>query len=105
MPRRLLAEVVEEGTARRLKAVFKAEDGAALTVGGKTGTGDHRFDTYGKGGVFVSSRVVSRTGTFVFYIGDRYFGTLTAYVQGPDATSIGSRVPFRCKYSRYWRRR
>jgi membrane peptidoglycan carboxypeptidase len=85
--RRLLAEVVEEGTARRLKGVFKAADGAALAVGGKTGTADHRFDTYGKGGVLLSSRVVSRTGTFVFYIGDRYFGTLTAYVHGPDAAS------------------
>ena len=54
-------------------------------MGGKTGTGDHRFETYGKGGVLLSSRVVSRSGTFVFYIGERHFGTLTAYVKGPDA--------------------
>jgi hypothetical protein len=33
----------------------------------------------------IDSRVVSRTGTFVFYLGDRYFGTLTALVQGPQA--------------------
>jgi hypothetical protein len=54
-------------------------------VGGKTGTGDHRFDVFGKGGQLVSSRVVSRTGTFVFYIGDRYFGTMMAYVHEPYA--------------------
>jgi len=54
-------------------------------VGGKTGTGDHRFDVFGKGGRLVSSRVVSRTGTLVFYIGDRYFGTIMAYVREPYA--------------------
>ena len=38
-----------------------------------------------RGGVVLSSRVVSRSGTLVFYIGDRHFGTLTAYVAGPEA--------------------
>jgi hypothetical protein len=33
----------------------------------------------------VSERVVSRAGAFVFYIGDRYFGTVVAYVAGPTA--------------------
>ena len=56
-------------------------------MGGKTGTGDHRFETYGKRGVLISSRVVSRSGTFVFFIGDRHFGVLTAYVTGPDAAN------------------
>ena len=60
-------------------------NGKPLAVGGKTGTGDHRFETYGKGGVLLSSRVVSRSGTFVFFIGERHFGTLTAYVKGPEA--------------------
>jgi membrane peptidoglycan carboxypeptidase len=83
--RRALASVVEGGTARRLSGVFVTRDGGALTVGGKTGTGDHRFETYGRGGVLLSSRVVSRSGTFVFFIGDRHFGTLTAYVKGPQA--------------------
>ncbi|HEU4343303.1 MAG TPA: hypothetical protein VFU31_17270, partial [Candidatus Binatia bacterium] len=27
----------------------------------------------------------NRTATFVFYIGDRYFGVVTAYVQGREA--------------------
>jgi hypothetical protein len=33
----------------------------------------------------ISSRVVDRTATFVFFLGDRYFGTVTAYVPGGDA--------------------
>jgi membrane peptidoglycan carboxypeptidase len=83
--RRVLASVVEGGTARRLSGAFRTPEGGALTVGGKTGTGDHRFETYGRGGVLLSSRVVSRSGTFVFFLGDRHFGTLTAYVKGPQA--------------------
>jgi membrane peptidoglycan carboxypeptidase len=83
--RRVLASVVEGGTARRLAGVFTNREGGALNVGGKTGTGDHRFETYGRGGVLLSSRVVSRSGTFVFFLGDRHFGTLTAYVKGPQA--------------------
>lgn len=83
--RRALALVVDGGTAKRLKGAFTSPDGTPLVMGGKTGTGDHRFETYGKGGVLLSSRVVSRSGTFVFYIGERHFGTLTAYVKGPEA--------------------
>ena len=37
------------------------------------------------GGTLVSSRAVSRAATFVFMIGDRYFGTVTAYVMGEQA--------------------
>src|SRR4029450_13780115 len=36
-------------------------------------------------GRLVESRVVARTATFVFFIGDRFFGTVTAYVAGPRA--------------------
>lgn len=85
--RRALASVVDGGTGRRVNGVFTTVDGTPMTVGGKTGTGDHRFETYGRGGVLLSSRVVSRSGTFVFYVGDRHFGTLTAYVQGPEAAN------------------
>lgn len=82
---KVLNEVVEQGTATRLRSVFRDADGRPLAVGGKTGTGDHRFETYGKGGVVLTSEVVSRSGTFVFFLGDRHFGTLTAYVRGPEA--------------------
>jgi len=80
-----LAGVVERGTARRLRGVFRSQDGSALPVGGKTGTGDHRFETFDASGRLLSSRVLSRSGTLVFYLGDRHFGVLTAYVEGKAA--------------------
>ncbi|WP_290660591.1 transglycosylase domain-containing protein [Aquabacterium sp.] len=83
--RRTLLTVVEGGTARRLKGAFVRPDGSVIEVGGKTGTGDHRFDVHGPGGGLISSRVVNRSATFVFLIGDRFFGTLTAYVHEPYA--------------------
>ena len=83
-----LIDVVENGTAKRLNGVFKNPDGSPMAVGGKTGTGDHRFDVYGAGGRLISSRIVNRSATFVFLIGDRYFGTVTAYVQEPDAAKF-----------------
>ena len=58
-------------------------------MGGKTGTGDHRFERYGKGGQLIDSRVISRSATFVFYLGDRYFGTMTAVVEGEQAGQFG----------------
>ncbi|PRC92039.1 transglycosylase domain-containing protein [Solimicrobium silvestre] len=81
----ILAEVVQLGTAKRLAGVFALPDGTQIPVGGKTGTGDNRFKIFAKGGGLVSERVVSRSGAFVFYIGDRYFGTVVAYVAGPKA--------------------
>jgi membrane peptidoglycan carboxypeptidase len=83
--RKAMAEVVEQGTARRLSGVFKLADGQALTVGGKTGSGDNRFETFNRAGAVTSSRATNRTATFVFYIGARYFGVVTAYVQGREA--------------------
>ena len=87
--RRALARVVEEGTAARLAGALKTADGQPLVIGGKTGTGDHRFERYGRGGQLLESRVVNRTATFVFYLGDRYFGTLTALVPGLQAGQFG----------------
>lgn len=80
-----LANVVENGTARRLRGAYVDAGGKPLTVGGKTGTGDHRYDEFAAGGKLISSRVVNRTGTIVFYLGDRFFGTVTAHVAGADA--------------------
>src|SRR5690606_30683878 len=54
-------------------------------IGGKTGTGDHRHVTFSSPGVVKESRVVNRSATFVFFIGDRFFGTMTAFVPGVDA--------------------
>ncbi len=84
--RRVMAEVVEQGTARRLQGVFRLSDGTALTVGGKTGSGDNRFETFNRYGGVTSSHSTNRTAAFVFYIGDRYFGVITVYVQGREAS-------------------
>ena len=80
-----LIGVVEGGSARRLKGAFVRSDGTAVEVGGKTGTGDHRFEVHGRGGRLISSRAVNRSASFAFLIGDRYFGTVMAYVHEPDA--------------------
>jgi hypothetical protein len=54
-------------------------------MGGKTGTGDNRMESFASGGRRISSRAINRTATFVFYIGDQHFGTLTAFVPGRSA--------------------
>ncbi|MDP2368917.1 MAG: transglycosylase domain-containing protein [Rhodoferax sp.] len=81
----VIREVVDEGTAKRAKKAFVRADGSEMAVGGKTGTGDHRFDVYGAHGQLLRSRVVNRSATFVFNIGERFFGSITAYVHGPQA--------------------
>lgn len=83
--RKALSLVVNGGTAGRLQSVLKDDSGKEIVIGGKTGTGDHRYERYGAGGQLIESRVVNRTGTFVFYLGERYFGTLVALVPGPQA--------------------
>jgi membrane peptidoglycan carboxypeptidase len=75
-----LSEVVERGTARRLSGSFKTQGGEDLSPGGKTGTGDNRVVVRGR-----ATLALNRTATFVFHLGPRYFGNLTAYVVGPDA--------------------
>ncbi|HEX2013059.1 MAG TPA: transglycosylase domain-containing protein, partial [Roseateles sp.] len=40
--RRALEQVVEQGTARRLRGAFDLPDGTHVALGGKTGTGDNR---------------------------------------------------------------
>lgn len=79
--RNALSEVVEGGTARRLAGAFALADGTVLTLGGKTGTGDNRIVLAGDR----SGPALNRTATFVFYLGPRHYGTLTAYVLGPNA--------------------
>jgi len=82
-----LVEVVDNGTARRLRGVFVGADGKPLPVGGKTGSGDNRFKTFRRGGGVIASRAVNRTATFAFFIDDRYFGVVTAHVPGRDAAA------------------
>jgi len=77
--------VVSDGTAKRVKTAFMQSDGSVIAVGGKTGTGDQRFEVYARGGRVIESRYVNRSATFVFNIGERYFGSMTAYVHGPQS--------------------
>jgi membrane peptidoglycan carboxypeptidase len=77
--------VVQEGTAKRVKQAFYKQDGSVIALGGKTGTGDQRFDVYGAGHRLIESRYVNRSATFVFNIGERFFGSMTAYVHGPES--------------------
>jgi membrane peptidoglycan carboxypeptidase len=83
--RNALTDVVEEGTGKRFVAAYHGPNGAPLVLGGKTGTGDNRFDSFSAGGGLIGSRVIDRTATFVFFLGNRFFGTITAYVPGKDA--------------------
>jgi len=85
--RKELLGVVERGTGRRAYGSIVLSDGSRVAVGGKTGTGDNRFEIHGPGGKFTESRVVNRTAAFLFTIGDRFFGTIIAYIPGPDAGS------------------
>ena len=83
--KRALTQVVAKGTARRVHGALDGPDGSKIAIGGKTGTGDNRIGTYSARGQRIESRVVSRTATFVFFIGARHFGTVTAYVPGVEA--------------------
>jgi membrane peptidoglycan carboxypeptidase len=93
--RQALGQVVAQGTARRLNGAIKGNDGKPLAVGGKTGTGDNRLNSYNPRGGLIGSRAINRTATFVFFIGSRHFGTLTAYVPGEaaDSYSFTSALP------------
>ncbi|UUC53479.1 transglycosylase domain-containing protein [Pseudomonas citronellolis] len=83
-----LSQVVDQGTARRLSGSFRRDDGSALVMGGKTGTGDNRIESFTRSGAVKSSRSLNRTATFVFYLGPRHFGTLTAYVAGSASSNF-----------------
>jgi membrane peptidoglycan carboxypeptidase len=84
-----LLDVVEKGTAVRGKGAFALPDGNWIPLGGKTGTGDQRFETFDKRGNVTDSRVVNRTATFAFFLGERFFGVLTAHVEGEKAARYG----------------
>jgi len=84
----VLLQVVQTGTAVRLAGAYKIGD-RLLDVGGKTGSGDNRFDAFGRHGRIISSRSVDRTAVFVFHIEDRYFGVVTVFVPGKEAGTYG----------------
>jgi membrane peptidoglycan carboxypeptidase len=83
--RAAMIDVVEAGTARRLRGAFLNDDGTAIPIGAKTGTGDNRRKYFDRRGRLIRSEVVSRTATVVFFIGDQLFGNMTIYVPGKAA--------------------
>lgn len=83
--RQLMIGTVSKGTARRAFGAIRTLDGKPLPIGGKTGTGDNRHKIYA-GSVVVGERALSRSAVFMFTIGDRFFGVITAYVEGPKAS-------------------
>ncbi|WLG89376.1 transglycosylase domain-containing protein [Pseudomonas cucumis] len=86
--REALSQVVDAGTAKRVSGSFVTPDGKPLAMGGKTGTGDNRIEAVGSGGRILSSKSINRTATFVFFIGDTHFGTMTAFVPGRTAEAF-----------------
>lgn len=76
---RALVSVVDGGTADGLRGVFDV-------AGGKTGTGTQNFSVYAPGGRLIATRDIDRSATFVFFVGNRLFGTVTAYVHEPYAS-------------------
>jgi membrane peptidoglycan carboxypeptidase len=85
----VVIRVVQDGTAARLLHAYQTADKKDIVVGGKTGSGDNEYKTRR------FNKAISRTGTFVFYIGDKYFGVVTAYVGGDKAAgySFTSALP------------
>ena len=82
--RAVMVAGVTRGTARRAFGAVRAADGSPLVIGAKTGTGDNRLRVVKRDGL-VTYRVIDRTATVVFFIGDRFYGTITAFVSGAAA--------------------
>lgn len=87
--REAMLDVVEFGTARRAFGAVRGPDGQPIPIGAKTGTGNNRYRVYGQGGRLIEDRAINRTSTLVFFIGDRFYGTLTVFVPGPQADDYG----------------
>jgi hypothetical protein len=62
-------------------------EGRIIPVGDKTGTGENRLESFSANGRVIGDKVVNRTATFVFMIGDRFYGTVVAFMPGSKATS------------------
>ena len=95
--RAALVGVVETGTARMLRNTLKTAHGTHIAIGGKTGTGHNRVKVFARSLRVIEERSVNRTASFVFFIDDRFFGAVTAYVPGPESAGYGftSSLPVR----------
>jgi cell division protein FtsI/penicillin-binding protein 2 len=87
--RAAMIAVVARGTARRGVGAVRTADGLPLQIGAKTGTGNNRYRVVGRDGVIIEDRAIDRTSTVVFFLGDRFYGTITAFVAGAAADRYG----------------
>jgi cell division protein FtsI/penicillin-binding protein 2 len=83
--RAAMVGAVVRGTGRRGVGAVRAVDGSLIPIGAKTGTGNNRVRTVGPDGLVIEDRAIDRTATVVFFIGDRFYGTITAFVSGEAA--------------------
>ena len=83
--RSAMVAVVGRGTAQRAFGAVRGIDGSPLVIGAKTGTGDNRYQRVARDGQVIEDRAVDRTAAVVFFIGDRFYGSITAYVAGATA--------------------
>lgn len=83
--KKALEGVVQEGTASRLRGTYFNADYTPLDVGGKTGTSNNNDEHFGPGAHLIASEPKDRTATFVFFLGDRFYGTVTAFVRGTQS--------------------
>ena len=83
--RQAMLDVVENGTAARVRGALRDPTGAPIAIGGKTGTGNNQYKRFGRGGMLVGARTLNRTSIFVFFLDDRFYGVVTAYVPGAEA--------------------
>ena len=83
--RAAMVAVVTQGTAQRAFGAVRTADGSPHLIGAKTGTGNNRFRVVGRDGLVSEDRAIDRTATVVFFIGDRLYGTITAFVSGAGA--------------------
>jgi cell division protein FtsI/penicillin-binding protein 2 len=83
--RAAMVAVVARGTARRAFGALHAADGSPLPIGAKTGTGNNRYRVIEPDGRITEDRAIDRTSTVVFFLGDRFYGIITAFVPGADA--------------------
>lgn len=87
--RSVMVGVVERGTAVRARGAVRHADGTPVVIGGKTGTGNNRHRVFGAGGRLLEDRALNRTSTLAFFVGDRFYGSITAFVDGPSADDYG----------------
>lgn len=83
--RAAMVAVVARGTGRRAFGALHAADGSPLPIGAKTGTGNNRYRVIEPDGRITEDRAIDRTSTVVFFLGDRFYGIITAFVPGADA--------------------